>query len=161
MENIKFNSKGLIPVIVQQYNTNEVLMLAWMNKESLDETIKTKKVCFWSRSSNKLWRKGETSGNIQEVVFSTDGWHPNAKGYKIIAIEQTKKSISLKQFSTNSKKLALIFGNEIKGVSKDSAKFAKSYVEIHQYGIKKSMNVSVTAGIVLWTISSNNLSNDK
>ena len=67
MENIKFNSKGLIPVIVQQYNTNEVLMLAWMNKESLDETIKTKKVCFWSRSSNKLWRKGETSGNIQEV----------------------------------------------------------------------------------------------
>ena len=67
MENIKLNSKGLIPVIVQQYNTNEVLMLAWMNKESLDETIKTKKVCFWSRSSNKLWRKGETSGNIQEV----------------------------------------------------------------------------------------------
>jgi len=67
MENIKFNSEGLIPVIVQQYDTNEVLMLAWMNKESLDETIKTKKTCFWSRSRNKIWKKGETSGNIQVV----------------------------------------------------------------------------------------------
>ena len=67
MESIKFNSEGLIPVIVQQYDTNEVLMLAWMNKESLDETIKTKKTCFWSRSRNKIWKKGETSGNIQVV----------------------------------------------------------------------------------------------
>ena len=67
MENIKFNSEGLIPVIVQHYNTNEVLMLAWMNKESLNETLKTKKTCFWSRSRKKLWRKGETSGNIQIV----------------------------------------------------------------------------------------------
>ncbi len=67
MENIKFNSEGLIPAIIQQYNTNKVLMLAWMNKESLEETIKTKKTCFWSRSKKRIWRKGETSGNIQEV----------------------------------------------------------------------------------------------
>ena len=75
MENIKFNSKGLIPTIIQQYDTNEVLMLAWMNKESLEETIKTKKTCFWSRSRNKIWRKGETSGNIQlvkDVKFDCD-----------------------------------------------------------------------------------------
>ena len=67
MEKIKFNSEGLIPVIIQQYNTKEVLMLAWMNKESLEETIKTNKTCFWSRSRKKLWRKGESSGNIQIV----------------------------------------------------------------------------------------------
>ena len=67
MDNIKFNSKGLIPAIIQQFDTNEVLMLAWMNKESLEETIRTKKTCFWSRSKKKLWRKGESSGNIQIV----------------------------------------------------------------------------------------------
>ena len=75
MENIKLNSKGLIPAIIQQYDTNEVLMLAWMNKESLEETIKTKKTCFWSRSRNKIWRKGETSGNIQlvkDIKFDCD-----------------------------------------------------------------------------------------
>jgi len=67
LEKIKFNSEGLIPVIIQQFDTKEVLMLAWMNKESLEETIKTNKTCFWSRSRKKLWKKGETSGNIQEV----------------------------------------------------------------------------------------------
>ena len=75
MESIKFNSEGLIPVIIQQYDTNEVLMLAWMNKESLEETIKTKKTCFWSRSRNKIWKKSETSGNTQlvkDIKFDCD-----------------------------------------------------------------------------------------
>tara|TARA_Y100000590_G_scaffold433273_2_gene550150 strand:- start:17 stop:325 length:309 start_codon:yes stop_codon:yes gene_type:complete len=67
MKNIKYNSEGLIPVIIQQFDTNKVLMLGWMNKDSLEETIKTNKTCFWSRSRQKIWRKGETSGNIQEV----------------------------------------------------------------------------------------------
>tara|TARA_B100000029_G_C17516715_1_gene938381 strand:- start:121 stop:438 length:318 start_codon:yes stop_codon:yes gene_type:complete len=67
LEKIKFNPEGLIPVIIQQFDTKEVLMLAWMNKESLEETLKTNKTCFWSRSRKKLWRKGETSGNTQEV----------------------------------------------------------------------------------------------
>ena len=67
MENIKFNAEGLIPAIIQQYDTNEVLMLAWMNKESLNETIKSGRTCFWSRSRNKIWKKGEESGNIQVV----------------------------------------------------------------------------------------------
>lgn len=75
MESIKFNSKGLIPAVIQQYDTNEVLMIAWMNKESLEETIETKKTCFWSRSRNKIWRKGESSGNIQlvkDIKFDCD-----------------------------------------------------------------------------------------
>ena len=75
MKNIKFNSEGLIPVIIQQYDTNEVLMLAWMNEESLKETIKRNKTYFWSRSRKKIWKKGESSGNIQEVkdiIFDCD-----------------------------------------------------------------------------------------
>ena len=64
---IKFDEKGLIPVITQDVNTGEVLMLAWMNSESLEQTFKTGKMTYWSRSRQKLWVKGETSGNIQEV----------------------------------------------------------------------------------------------
>ena len=67
IDEIKYNSEGLIPVIIQEYKTNEVLMLAWMNQESLEKTIKTKQTVFWSRSRNTLWKKGETSGNIQIV----------------------------------------------------------------------------------------------
>ncbi len=77
----------------------------------------------------------------------------NNKDYDIISVEQTENSILLNEFETKSKKLALIFGNEIKGVSKYAIESSKLCLEINQYGIKKSMNVSVTAGIVLWTIS--------
>jgi phosphoribosyl-AMP cyclohydrolase len=58
---------GLIPAIIQDASTNEVLMLGYMNRESWEETLKTKKACFWSRSRKKLWLKGETSGNFQVV----------------------------------------------------------------------------------------------
>lgn len=58
-------TKGIIPVIAQDYETNEVLMLAYMNKEAFEMTMKTGKVYYWSRSRQKLWLKGETSGNIQ------------------------------------------------------------------------------------------------
>jgi phosphoribosyl-AMP cyclohydrolase len=58
---------GLIPVIAQDYKTGEVLMLAYMNKEAFEETLKTKRACYFSRSRNKLWRKGEESGNVQNV----------------------------------------------------------------------------------------------
>ncbi len=64
---IKFNQQGLIPAIVQDYKSKEVLMLAYMNKKSLEITIKEQRTCFWSRSREQLWRKGETSGNIQRV----------------------------------------------------------------------------------------------
>jgi len=64
---LTFNRQGLIPAIVQDYRNNEVLMLAYMNRESLQKTMETGLTWFWSRSRQKLWQKGETSGNIQQV----------------------------------------------------------------------------------------------
>ncbi|MCD6228166.1 MAG: phosphoribosyl-AMP cyclohydrolase [Candidatus Omnitrophica bacterium] len=64
---LKFDKRGLIPAIVQDYKTKEVLMLAYMNKESLKITLKEGRTCFYSRSRKVLWRKGESSGNVQKV----------------------------------------------------------------------------------------------
>jgi phosphoribosyl-AMP cyclohydrolase len=60
-------SGGLLPVIAQDADTDEVLMLAWMNREAYEETLRTRRACYFSRSRGKLWRKGEESGNVQEV----------------------------------------------------------------------------------------------
>ena len=68
IEQIKFDEKGLVPAIIQDYYTKEVLTLAYMNKESLEITLRDKKTCFFSRSRQELWLKGETSGNYQHVV---------------------------------------------------------------------------------------------
>ena len=65
---LKFDERGLIPAIVQDARTREVLTLAYMNAESFARTVETKETWFWSRSRNKLWHKGETSGNTQKVV---------------------------------------------------------------------------------------------
>ena len=62
---IKFNADGLVPAIAQQHDTGEVLMMAWMNRESVAETLATGRVCYYSRSRKGLWRKGETSGQTQ------------------------------------------------------------------------------------------------
>ena len=67
-DEIKYDARGLVPAIVQDANTNEVLMLAYMNAESLKLTLSTGETYFWSRSRQKLWHKGATSGNIQRVV---------------------------------------------------------------------------------------------
>ncbi len=64
---LKFDEKGLIPAIVQDYKSGDILMVAYMNKESIKITLKEKRTCFYSRSRKELWRKGETSGHIQEV----------------------------------------------------------------------------------------------
>ncbi|MCK5534621.1 phosphoribosyl-AMP cyclohydrolase [bacterium] len=66
-DGLKFDDKGLIPAIVQDEKTKEVLMVGYMNKESLRKTIEEKKTCFWSRSRQKFWIKGETSGHVQKV----------------------------------------------------------------------------------------------
>jgi phosphoribosyl-ATP pyrophosphohydrolase/phosphoribosyl-AMP cyclohydrolase len=72
-DEIRFDERGLIPAIVQNAATREVLTLAYMNRESLQRTIETKQTWFWSRSRNELWHKGATSGNTQEVVsFALD-----------------------------------------------------------------------------------------
>ncbi|NSW91044.1 MAG: bifunctional phosphoribosyl-AMP cyclohydrolase/phosphoribosyl-ATP diphosphatase HisIE [Firmicutes bacterium] len=67
LDELKFDDKGLIPVIVQDYRTNEVLMLAYMNRESLEKSLHTGTAHYWSRSRNKLWQKGETSGHYQYI----------------------------------------------------------------------------------------------
>lgn len=64
---LNFNSAGLIPVVVQESESKEVLMLAWMNLEAVTTTIETGAATYWSRSRNELWVKGQTSGNTQEV----------------------------------------------------------------------------------------------
>lgn len=75
LKDFKFDKFGLIPAIVQDYRSGEVLMLAYMNKESLARTIKSGKTCFWSRSRQEYWVKGETSGHFQfvkSVCFDCD-----------------------------------------------------------------------------------------
>ncbi len=64
---LKYDDKGLIPAIIQDVKNNEVLMMAYMNATSLEQTVKTGKTHFWSRSRQKYWMKGETSGNVQHV----------------------------------------------------------------------------------------------
>lgn len=64
---LKFDEKGLIPVIAQDWKTGEVLMLAYMNKESYEKTLEMKEMVYWSRSRKVLWHKGDTSGHIQKV----------------------------------------------------------------------------------------------
>lgn len=68
IKEIKYDANGLVPAIVQDAETNEVLMLAYMNAESLNLTLETGETWFWSRSRSELWHKGATSGNIQKVV---------------------------------------------------------------------------------------------
>jgi len=65
---VRFDKDGLVPAIAQQHDTGEVLMMAWMNKDALIETLTTGRVCYWSRSRRGLWRKGETSGQGQTLV---------------------------------------------------------------------------------------------
>ncbi|MBR3556608.1 MAG: bifunctional phosphoribosyl-AMP cyclohydrolase/phosphoribosyl-ATP diphosphatase HisIE [Oscillospiraceae bacterium] len=73
MKDLKFNEQGLIPAIVQDARTRRVLMLAWMNEESLRVSMEKELCCFWSRSRGELWLKGETSGNYQHIVsIATD-----------------------------------------------------------------------------------------
>ncbi len=66
-DSLEFNDDGLIPAIAQAYDTGEVLMMAWMNAESVRETLATGRVCYYSRSRGKLWRKGESSGQTQHL----------------------------------------------------------------------------------------------
>lgn len=70
---IRFNDDGLVPAIAQQHDTREVLMMAWMNAESIRRTFREQRAVYWSRSHGELWRKGDTSGAVQELVsFAVD-----------------------------------------------------------------------------------------
>ena len=75
-DKLKFDANGLIPAIIQEESSGRVLMMAWMNRASLEKTIETRKTHFWSRSRQKFWMKGESSGHTQEVhniAFDCDG----------------------------------------------------------------------------------------
>ncbi len=68
LDGIRFDAAGLVAAVAQQHDTSEVLMLAWMNRDAVVETLATGRVCYWSRSRGALWRKGETSGQTQRLV---------------------------------------------------------------------------------------------
>jgi len=67
IEELTFDEQGLIPVIAQDAETKSILMFAWMNRDALEETIATGRMCYWSRSRKSLWRKGESSGHVQQL----------------------------------------------------------------------------------------------
>jgi phosphoribosyl-AMP cyclohydrolase len=76
LDDLPYNADGLIPAIAQQYDSGEVLMMAWMNRAALEETLERGRVCYWARSRQKMWRKGESSGQVQllkEMRFDCDG----------------------------------------------------------------------------------------
>ena len=86
LDAIAWNGDGLVPAIAQQHDSGEVLMMAWMNREAVAETLTTGRVCYFSRSRNALWRKGESSGQIQTLVelrVDCDG------DTLLLAVEQT------------------------------------------------------------------------
>ena len=68
LEQLNYDDRGLIPVVTQDVNSKQVLMMAWMNKDALNKTLTTGRVTYWSRSRQQLWVKGETSGHTQELV---------------------------------------------------------------------------------------------
>ena len=67
LREVRFDAAGLVLAVVQQHDTGEVLMVAWMNADAIAETLATGRVCYWSRSRGALWRKGEISGQVQEL----------------------------------------------------------------------------------------------
>ena len=82
---IKFDANGLVPVVIQDWKNNQILMVAYMNKESLGITLKEGRTCFFSRSRQELWRKGETSGHIQKVK---EIWADCDKDCLVIKVDQ-------------------------------------------------------------------------
>jgi phosphoribosyl-AMP cyclohydrolase len=85
MEELKYDAQGLIPAVIQDATTKEVLMVAWMNRDSLSDTVKTGKTHFWSRSRRKYWMKGEESGHVQivkDIAYDCD------KDVLVIQVEQ-------------------------------------------------------------------------
>jgi len=84
LDQLKFDENGLIPCIVQDFYSGSILMLAWMNRESIGISLDKKRTCFWSRSRQELWLKGETSGNVQNLVSLTADCDADALVAKVI-----------------------------------------------------------------------------
>jgi phosphoribosyl-AMP cyclohydrolase len=83
-DQIKYNADGLVPAIAQEAESGEVLMLAWMNSEVLAETLETGRMVYWSRSRQERWAKGDTSGDVQEVISAAYDCDADALLFKVI-----------------------------------------------------------------------------
>ena len=115
LEKLKFDDNGLIPVIVQDYSTGQVLMFAYANMEAIQKTIDTKRTHFWSRSRNKLWNKGEESGHFQdvkEIFFDCDSDTLLVLVDQIGVACHTGKQSCFFTSIDNNEKLAPIFSSE-------------------------------------------------
>ena len=113
---LAFNDDGLIPVVVQDIDSRDVLMLAWMNRVALDATLETQRMTYWSRSRNTLWVKGESSGNVQSLQsmhFDCDGdtvlclvkqtgaaCHTNRDNCFYLKVDSASNSVSIESSST-------------------------------------------------------------
>jgi phosphoribosyl-AMP cyclohydrolase len=86
IDDVRFGADGLVVAVVQQHDTGQVLMVAYMNEESLRRTLTEGRVTFWSRSRQELWRKGDTSGNVQAVVSVTQDCDGDAL---LVAVDQS------------------------------------------------------------------------
>jgi phosphoribosyl-AMP cyclohydrolase len=86
LQAVAFNSDGLVPAVAQDHTSGAVLMLAWMNRESLARTLETGQVTYWSRSRQALWRKGETSGHTQRLI---EAWLDCDGDALLLKVEQT------------------------------------------------------------------------
>ena len=84
LDQIKYNDDGLVPAVAQEDSTGEVLMLAWMNQATLEETLETGRMVYWSRSRSERWAKGDTSGDIQEVVSAAYDCDADALLFRVI-----------------------------------------------------------------------------
>ena len=109
IEDIKYDEKGLVPAIIQDVKTNEVLMLAYMNKESLAKTIASGQTWFYSRSRKELWNKGATSGNVQNVV---DVFYDCDQDALLIKVEQNGVACHTGEYSCFYRKLNDIIPNK-------------------------------------------------
>ena len=83
LDGLPYNADGLVPAIAQQYDSGEVLMMAWMNRAAIEETLRTGRVCYWSRSRQAFWRKGESSGHRLRLVELRINEYDNALLVKV------------------------------------------------------------------------------
>lgn len=133
-DTLKFDQNGLIPAIIQDHYTKQVLTLAYMNRESLEITMREKKTCFYSRSRNTLWRKGETSGNFQRVVSITADCD-----YDTLLIDVVKEGPACHEGTESCFKHAIFFG-----VDEEVFSYEKLYALLEQRNAQRPENSYTT-----------------